>query len=163
VIIEIERETIMPEKITIVHELELTDDFLSGVMCTALEGGIGYWAIAKDIKRTEGDDWEYLSCELADNEEYHDAEIDQQEILDELVEEEEHIYEDYEDKLRKMTEAAVKWNTLNYEVIAKGCKRAIEGNYGFAKYILEQDGGMIDAGDADCIVQLGVLGEVVYG
>lgn len=153
----------MSNIITITHDIELTDDFLSGIMCTALEGGIGYWAIAKNIKRTtKGDDWEYLSCELADDEEYHDAEIDQQEILDQLIEDEEHIYEDYDNKLRKMTEAAVKWNTLNYEVIAEGCKRAIEGRFNVAKYIIEQDCCMIDAGDADLIVQLGIFGEEVY-
>ena len=123
----------MSEAIKINMTLELDDDFLECIMCTAFEGGSDYWAFARNVER---DNYNYISYELCDEEEYYDEEED---------------------------EEAVKWALVNKQTVAEGCRISIEKGQPYAEYILQKDAGMIDANDADCIIQYACFGELVYG
>jgi hypothetical protein len=126
--------------------LEISDQHCADILCTAFEGGIGYWAQARNIKRhalpedaAHGID-SYLSMELA-------------ELNDD--------------------ETGYDWSKpllLDYDAIRRGVV-AILAHRDYARMgagivrdiVSDEMGCYIDAGVADCIVQMGVLGEVRYG
>jgi hypothetical protein len=124
--------------------LEISDEHCADILCTAFEGGIGYWAQARNIKQGPmkvGDYVEpYLSMELA-------------ELTDD--------------------ESGFDWSKpllLDYDAIRRGVV-AILAHPDYARMgagilrdiVSDEMGCYIDAGVADCIVQMGVLGEVRYG
>jgi hypothetical protein len=130
---------------TVTIELNVTDQHCADIMCTALEGGIGYWAQARNIKCVlvppdggSGNDG-YESCELA-------------ELNDD--------------------ESGYQWDKplkLNYDVIREGIKRIMLNpvyarlGTGILRDIVSDDVGQyIDANVADVIVQFGLFNEERY-
>ena len=121
----------------------ITDSECADILCTALEGGIGYWSYAGRIVRQDTDEkvdyvgWRYVCADLFDN------------------------------------DTGEEFGTMNYETVRKGI-RLMMGEKKVAylsSYITEMvrdsfkgsDNFDIDADGADCIIQLGLLGEIVYG
>lgn len=51
---------------TIQVQFDIADQLCADILCTALEGGIGYWSSASDIKKSQGEDWQYVSAVLTD-------------------------------------------------------------------------------------------------
>lgn len=118
-------------------DLELSDKEVVNIYTTAMEGGIGYWAIADEYK------WMYL---------YEDwnndivKELDPDQVLVVLSDTEETDFKDEE---------------LTPAKIRAGAKLLIE-KYPHLYQILD-DEFHVDANGADAIVQLGLFGEIVYG
>lgn len=126
-------------------KLTAREQFLRDVLCIALEGGIGYWSraskILRDGYRSDSKvmepgfgDWTYLGYTLHDEE--------------------------------------GKKHVVTVETVARGLKlltqdTKISLRSDLRKAIMlaniQNDGGEIDADAADCIVQAGIFGDVVYG
>jgi hypothetical protein len=119
------------------------------VMTTALEGGIGYWSAAADIVRDPE-----LTCVSY---KLYDAEYPS----------------DSPESLKEATfQPAVVTRQMVKDAWAKICDDVNAGNPPFCQSYLRQmhedaadpgDAGMVDAGVSDCIVQIAILGEVVFG
>lgn len=123
------------------------EQFLRDILCTAVEGGTNYWAQVSGIKR-EGyradakvgepgfSDWSYVGYTL------HDMQED--------------------GKKHRVTSATVE---RGIKLLTQDTKVKLSEN--LRKSILlanvTLDGGDIDSNIADCIVQAGIFGEVVYG
>jgi hypothetical protein len=118
-------------------DIELSDKEVVNIYTTALEGGIGYWAIADEYK------WQYL-YEDWENDIVHPLEPDQ--VLVVLSDTED---DDFKDE--QLTPAKIR----------AGVKLLIE-KYPHMYQILD-DQFHVDADGADAVVQLGLFGEIVYG
>jgi hypothetical protein len=118
-------------------DIELSDKEVVSIYTTALEGGIGYWAIADEYK------WQYL-YEDWENDIVHPLEPDQ--VLVVLSDTED---DDFKDE--QLTPAKIR----------AGVKLLIE-KYPHMYQILD-DQFHVDADGADAVVQLGLFGEIVYG
>jgi hypothetical protein len=129
---------------SITINIELTDQFCSDIMCTALEGGIGYWAQADKIVQSDEEDCmlHYVSCKLAA---LNDDETDF----------------DWSNPY-----------TLDFNAIRRGVERVLHPDFSVRSdirgWILadlcdQERGGMIDSEAADVIVQAALFGEIVYG
>jgi hypothetical protein len=118
-------------------DIELSDKEVVSIYTTALEGGIGYWAIADEYK------WQYL-YEDWENDIVHPLEPDQ--VLVVLSDTED---DDFKDE--QLTPAKIR----------AGVKLLIE-KYPHMYQILD-DQFHVDANGADAVVQLGLFGEIVYG
>ena len=114
--------------------------FLFDVFVTALEGGIGYWAVA---------------------EEYHHSKEDKEDLEGFFAKVSDCEGNTFPDNLR-----------IDKDVIVKGLNKIVNDNdLKISETIRERikesnrlnDAGLIDADDADCIVQVGLLGELVFG
>lgn len=129
--------------IIIQTSLEVSDQHCADIMCTALEGGIGYWAQARKIKTLPGDTpgvRDYVSCELAE---------------------------------LNNDESGYDWDhpmKLTYGVIVEGVRRVCTDQRfsHLAKGVFDDIandnmGCYIDADVADCIVQIGLFNEIRYG
>lgn len=118
-------------------DLELSDKEVVNIYTTAMEGGIGYWAVCDEYK------WMYL---------YEDwnndivKELDPDQVLVVLSDTEENDFENVE---------------LTPAKIRAGAKLLIE-QYPHLYQIID-DEFHVDANGADAIVQLGLFGEIVYG
>jgi hypothetical protein len=112
-----------------------TNSFERDVMCIALEGGIGYWAVVRNVKRTEGSDWEYLSFEARD-------------------------MEDKDAPWCVVDAEAIRRGVRL--VLGPGFTLCGEFLSQVAKANSEQDAGYLDAYGADVIVQAACFGEVVF-
>jgi len=119
--------------------------FLFDVFVCALEGGIGYWGRASVYRWAKsGVDTRIASVEEAqDLDGFHAV-----------------VREDSEDEDLR----------IDIDVIATGVNAIIKGEHvrdDIKTYVKEgsrdNDAGMIDSDAADCIVQLGLFGKVVYG
>ena len=119
-------------------DIELSDKEVVSIYTTALEGGIGYWAIADEYK------WQYL-YEDWENDIVHTIEPDQV-----LV-----VLSDTEDN-------DFKYEQLTPAKIRAGVKLLIE-KYHHMYQILDDNEFHVDADGADAVVQLGLFGEIVYG
>lgn len=124
------------EKIVINIPFEIDQEFIDDVMCSALEGGIGYWACIKEVDKSNvTEPYEYLSECVSHGAIIHFGDVEGDE-------------EDSE------------WK-FGIDEFVKGFTKYInrEG------HALEPstDSCNIDAIHADVIVQLGLFGEVVYG
>ena len=124
--------------------------FLSDVIITAVEGGIGYWSYVRNYRHgcpKDGNDEARVPAhvELCDHD---DGEV-----------------------RRDATDA--KWMPLDNKVVAKAFK-AIMGqdeipfaSLNWRKRMVAaywaNDSGDIDSGDADMVVQIALFGKVVYG
>lgn len=111
-------------------------DFLVNVVVTAVEGGVGYWAELREYKWSE-------------------------------------------DENRYMTGASVEvdaqdgkgWRTVNLDTIREGLAKIKESSFQINPAVLSailmgdrnNDAGEIDSEAADCIIQAGLFGELVYG
>jgi hypothetical protein len=132
--------------VSIKIEKELPTEFLSDIMITAFDGSYGAcWYWSEPDRRNKP--WLVTnSNSVASESRWFTAFI-----------------QDKEDE-------AERWE-VNHEVIAKGIERIISGEVEIASYIqnyvqdslVEYDAGDIDASAADCIVQAGLFGELVYG
>lgn len=119
-------------------DIELSDKEVVSIYTTALEGGIGYWAIADEYK------WQYL-YEDWENDIVHPLEPDQ--VLVVLSDTEDDHFKD-----EQLTPAKIR----------AGVKLLIE-KYPHMYQILDDNEFHVDADGADVVVQLGLFGEIVYG
>jgi hypothetical protein len=119
-------------------DVELSDKEVVSIYTTAMEGGIGYWAIADEYK------WMYL-YEDWNNDIVHPLEPDQ--VLVVLSDTEETDFKDEE---------------LTPAKIRAGVKLLIE-KYPHLYQIINDNEFHVDANGADAVVQLGLFGEIVYG
>lgn len=123
----------------------LSDQLLRDVLCVALEGGIGYWAEASDIKTIEVEVngspmTEYVSCTLTDAEGTDDEGND--------------------------------WtHSVTLDTVAEGIRRIMSGEVRARRDIedairagvADNDAGHIDADAADVILQVALFGAITYG
>ena len=113
------------------------EQFLDDVVSTALEGGIGYWSVCSSYK------WKDVPETVAIIEEFDEG-----------------TGEPFGDKIR-----------VDRALIEKGIKEILSGDGDVSKNLIKSvaaayatnDAGDIDSDDADCIVQVGVFGKLVYG
>ena len=119
-------------------DIELSDKEVVSIYTTALEGGIGYWAIADEYK------WQYL-YEDWENDIVHPLEPDQ--VLVVLSDTEDNDFKDEQ---------------LTPSKIRAGVKLLIE-KYPHMYQIIDDNEFHVDADGADAVVQLGLFGEIVYG
>ena len=119
-------------------DIELSDKEVVSIYTTALEGGIGYWAIADEYK------WQYL-YEDWENDIVHPLEPDQ--VLVVLSDTEDDHFKD-----EQLTPAKIR----------AGVKLLIE-KYPHMYQIIDDNEFHVDADGADAVVQLGLFGEIVYG
>jgi len=116
--------------------------FLFDIFVTALEGGVGYWAQSSVYKWTKDG-------------------TDNEEDLDNFHS----IVTDAED------DEAFEESTINQDTIVKGINKIIKGEVQINDTMrqnitiasIRNDAGMLDANDADAIVQVGLLGEIMFG
>lgn len=115
--------------------------FIFDVFVTAIEGGIGYWSVTEEYrwKKDGEDDLDGFFAKVSDcegDETFPDnSRIDQNVIVKGLNK----IVNDKDLKISETIRARIK----------AACSL--------------NDAGMIDADDADCIVQVGLMGEIVFG
>lgn len=116
--------------------IELEDQDIAYILTDALEtNAIGYWAVYSDWKRIKSDDKDLDNC-------VEDI------LIKELNEEE--------------TDFTVP-HLVNRETIVKGVELIVAGKVDAPRIrdmILDDD---IDADGVDCIVQVGLFGEIKYG
>lgn len=119
--------------------IDITDENIDDIMTTALEGGINYWCNKVEVKDKDYKDKKYASDVLSVDGVLlmHDAEEDT-------------IYELTKEKFI---------NGLSKFLLKKGMSYFCDAD----AHELEIDCGMIDAGDADTIVQYALFGEEIYG
>jgi hypothetical protein len=131
----------------IMVKVEITDQFVHDIFVTALEGGINYWAGIRSYH------WTNDRGETPDLAGFYAKLFD------------------VDNDNRKLT--------INRETIVRGLRTMLHGRPGAGKVrgvaptgtmrgmvaaaVVEQDAGLIDASLADCIVQMGLFGELVYG
>jgi hypothetical protein len=148
-------------------DLDVTDSLCSDILCTAIEGGTGYWAVLDDINRAPV---------VKGVGETGDGTIRFDEATTEEVEwpwvyvcalfcDTEHDEEDEE------SEPQFEPQVVTYDVIRKGIAAILSPGadigsrlrgYIFAG-VIGNDGGEIDADAADAIVQFGMFGKLVFG
>lgn len=130
---------------------EARTEFLSDVLSTALEGGVGYWSVASDIERS-GDyphgDWFYTAVTLFENADG--------------------------DKHCSQKDEECRGHRVDLDTIARGIEgllarvraRISHPRYRHHQLLAEanreNDAGDIDADIADDIVQFGIFGSLVY-
>jgi len=124
--------------------------FLSDIITTAIEGGIGYWSACSQYQY----DW--------------DGET--RRSVGELVEGERTraTVQELDDSSGEYTGTV---HEITIDTIARGIGKIRDNEFGINSQIRkwitegdrENDAGMIDADAADCIVQAGLFGELVYG
>lgn len=127
--------------------------FLHDIMITALEGGVGYWSVADRIERHEDDNLWYRSyvlyCSDGGKEALHCGNG-----LDDTC------------KGHKVSTQTVTRGLALGKQPEKDSNK-IGWHYSQRKHVIladrENDGCEIDSGDADCILQLGIFGEVIFG
>lgn len=127
---------------------ELSDSDAADILCTALEGGIGYWSQCAPLRSPSvGEDWVYKSAWLYPTES-PDFESDTGVCPG----------------VKRNDEGAV---LLDYAAILRGINLILEGsmvnNYTYEMVLrnFTQDDPM-DADGADCVVQAGLFGQIVY-
>lgn len=115
-------------------------NFLCGVMCSAVEGGINYWAETRHYEWGSENGRFKLGAIDKPTFEYSSVEV-----------------RDFED-----TEG--QWHQVTIDTIAKGIRLLTSKQVGVADrilgYIASDD---IDSDAADCIVQAALFGKIVYG
>ena len=118
--------------------IEPSKQLLHGVFVTALEGGIGYWFRSGSYR------WSLDGGVTVDLETFRATgrEIGRREPL---VIEQDTIYKG----IQRIIGGEVQVNDYHRTTILKA--------------VVNDDAGYIDADDADCIVQAGLLNDIVYG
>ena len=127
--------------------VEVPDQLCADIMCTALEGGIGYWSQADKIERKPCDpanpseDFNYVSCLLAElNDDEGGYDWDCPHILD---------YGSIRDGL--------------HTLLTGYCQINSELRGYLLDAVLNGDASSIDSEGADAIVQAALFGEIKYG
>ena len=130
--------------------VQLTAEFCAGIFNTAIEGGVNYWA-------------EVTSYRWFDKRTHHEL-----------------PYSEWVAHLEDKEEDDGKTHVVDLKVVALGLQRLLSHDGGVhldsldltRGYILQDlsellerpdAGGMIDADAADCIVQAGLFGKIIYG
>ena len=113
-------------------------DFLENIVVAAVEGGIGYWADMKNytFEEGKGDDHSMVSAECFVN-----------------------------------VHGYMGWRILNIDTIRLGITKIKEPDFKINNMVLDDiirgdrdsDAGQIDSTAADCIVQAGLFGKLIYG
>ncbi len=140
----------MENKITLSLDMTITRENVSDILCTALYGGVWYWCPKVHVVGEVDSDKECYEDKLADHL-FNGGTIDFYEDEEETGDEDDFIP-----------------RPLNLESLVKGIKRFIE-EYSSCLPVtrsggrLELECGEIDANDADTIIQLACLGDVIYG
>lgn len=124
--------------------------FLHDVFVTAMEGGIGYWSIATKYH------WMNKETEECDLDGFYANIVDAMSAGD----------TDFAD-----TEPDFPPSTINRKVIQRGLKLIREGKAQIAPSIKEwivkddreNEMSRMDANAADCVVQIGLFDQIVYG
>lgn len=131
-------------KVTIHYEFECTDEDIDDIMCTALEGGINYWC---DNAKVSG---AYLG-------EYANEQISRGGMI--------RLHDSEEDKYYELTKDKFIEGLKQFMLEHNFRKDKFNGHFGsvFVDKNGRIDASMIDADDADYIIQCAVFGEVVYG
>lgn len=139
------------------NRYEVTDEFLQDVMITACEGGIGYWS--QLWPKNEGDKcydydrpWQYIQEFDEDNDDDYDLVAVMLGI----------------DPKPGFTGPG---HVIDHDVIKRGISTILSGSVSISRDIAkdiriaadEIDAGYIDTEAADCIVQVGLFGKIVYG
>lgn len=143
--------------------IKITKEDVVDILSSALNGGIGYWG------EIVPNDWQYEKAKkwLRENAEpdYDDGEICYEEIVSQM------LFDGKSVTVRDIEDDKESWLSLSN--LAMGIQTAFkEGCYssyhwlvpdgdGFGTWHLETS--QIDAEVADVIIQLSVLGEIVYG
>jgi len=122
-------------KISVIHEIKVTQEDIDDIMCSALEGGINYWCNKAEVVG------EYLG-------EYASEQISRGGALKLYDAEEDEVYELTLEKLLNGIEKAYDGNWFMEYGWCDGAKL---------------DPCQIDAEVADVIVQLALFDEVVFG
>ena len=130
----------LPDTVTITVTCEVDKAALHGVFVTALEGGIGYWSVCTT---------------------YHWSLPDGEDDV-------EGFYADVEETETDEDDAPT--HRIDAACILRGLQFFAQPGQGYrrvrsvARAVLMGDENVdYDAGDADCIVQAGLFGEVIYG
>lgn len=124
------------EKIIINVPFEIDQEFIDDVMCSALEGGIGYWARIKKVDKTNvTEPFDCLSDCVSRGAVIHFGDVEEEE----------------DDS---------KWQFGINEFVKGFTKYINKEGHGLEP---STDSCNIDAIHADVIVQLGLFGEVVFG
>ena len=124
-------------------------DFLAGIITTAVEGGIGYWSLAQDYR------WFFPTIDGGTAVPGENGTANAHVTLHPNVDEESDFepvtitVEKIEEALGKIRREQVQLNGTLRRLIYRGDAT--------------NEGGDIDAGAADAIVQIAAFGEVVYG
>ena len=123
---------------TVTVDIELKDEFLSDVMCIALEGGIGYWCVASKIVRStlQNSPLTYMQFNASD--------VDGDDFKSVPVN-----FDTIANGIKLALEPDARINGATREAIFRG--------------VTCNDAGEIDADAADAIVQFGMFGRIVYG
>ena len=143
--------------------IKITKEDVVDILSSAINGGIGYWGeiVPNDEQYKEAKKW------LRENVEpdYDDGEICYEEIIAQI------LFDGKSVTIRDIEDDKESWLSLSN--LAQGIQKAFQGGYysdynwlvpdgdGSNKWHLETS--QIDAEVADVIIQLAVLGEVVYG
>lgn len=133
----------MGVKMNIKVERTLDEEFVSNVLITAFDGHYGacwYWA-----RPTRTEEESFISTSGAPNDHWTEARV--------------HDMEDETKKFKvhaKVLETGIQ-RILDEDHIAESIRQYI------VSAVLEDDAGHIDATAADCIVQVGLFNELVYG
>lgn len=116
---------------------EIDQDWVDGVVCTALEGGINYWCVSADLKeKVEG--IEFLSEAISKG----------GTIILELD-------EPFDDNNTEFYE-------LTLDSLVEGYSKYIQWASGKGRTFYT-DPADIDAGEADIIVQFALFSEIIFG
>ena len=123
--------------------IKVTEEDIEDIMCTALEGGINYWA---DYDRN---DTEYLPYIESGDEPFS-------ELCTKILLSGGWVWLIDEDR---------NYHCLTLDILLNGIRRWIEGGYDMYGAVdgEELDCGDIDSECADCIIQCALFNEVIYG
>ena len=143
--------------------IKITKEDVVDILSSALNGGIGYWG------EIVPNDWQYEKAKkwLQENAEpeYDNGEICYEEIIAQI------LFDGKSVTVRDIEDGKESWLSLSN--LSYGIQKAFQEGYyssynwlvpegdGFGEWHLETS--QIDAEVADVIIQLAVLGEIVYG
>ena len=121
--------------IDISKRIKVTEENIDDIMCSALEGGINYWCCKAEVIGSYLGEWAHEQIARGGSLNLYDAEEDE-------------VYE------------------LTLEKFLNGIQLAVEGNY-YEEYEWVLSDGLdvcqVDADVADCIIQLALFNEIVFG
>jgi hypothetical protein len=120
--------------------MPLSDEFISGVLCTMIESGYGWFdwedEVRKDVPKDEDPiGWRYVSAKAVEVDPDGDGEDGQSRVID-------------------------------GHVIAEAIEKILKGDMvrrDIADALRSMDAGNVDMDVADCIAQVAVFGELRYG
>lgn len=135
----------------ITDEINISEENIEGIICTAIEGGIGYWGCVDNTKP----EWKDKPTDMSVS----------KFITKLLISEKEVIIFDTEKYADELTDEDI-W-TLNLKEFLLGIRKYFESGESSCLYGICLDKGNvdacnIDADDADCIMQCALFGRFVF-